>query len=361
LGVPGGEARLKGPQIEGQLVHRQRRLTWVGGAGFFDGTFDAGASGKGSERYGNVYGYAKIRELGPVELVAGLAAEGVESPVGLLPPRDSQIIPGDVSYEKWQLSPKVGMTATFKTGTSVRAAVFSRLASSIGRLQTLEPTQVSGFNQFFEDVGGTHSWNYGVGLDQQLASIVFFGVSGLTRDSDVPEVSCPTPGQFSGCGAQQGTLVAQRESHDDLVSAYFNVLIGKLVSASIDWNLDVRDFTTTVKVRSTTEFEDYNKTHRLRPQVRVFLPIGFYASVAASHYVQKVELFLDITSPARRVEQSDFWTLDAAVGWRLPRRLGSVSLEGTNLTDREFRFYEQSLQEQLVPARRVLLRADFVF
>jgi hypothetical protein len=53
--------------------------------------------------------------------------------------------------------------------------------------------------------------------------------------------------------------------------------------------------------------------------------------------------------------------MNAAVGYRLPERLGIVVLEGTNLTDREFDFYEQALQEQVIPARRVVLRADFQF
>lgn len=362
FGVTTGEAQLTGPQLEGQLVYRQRRLTWVGGVGFFDGTFDAKSAGEGAEQFGNIYGYVKIRALGPVELAAGLAAEGVESPVGLLPPRDSNILPSDVSFYRWHLSPKVGMTATFKTGTTLRAAVFSRMASPIGRLQTLEPTQVSGFNQFYEDVGGTRSWNYGAGLDQQIASIVFFGVSGLRRSSDVPEPYCLNPDEFSGCSLQQSTLVVDRQSDEDLLSAYFNLLMGKRVAGSIDWNFDRRDFTTTDIVRSlATQFEDYNKTQRYRPQVRVFLPIGFYTSVAASHYDQEVHVFGDILSTNRRIIRSKFWTLDAAVGWRLPRRLGSISLEGTNLTDREFAFYEQSLQEQLVPARRIALRADFAF
>jgi hypothetical protein len=116
-----------------------------------------------------------------------------------------------------------------------------------------------------------------------------------------------------------------------------------------------------VRVPLTTEFEDYNLTKRLRPQVRVFLPIGFFASVAGSYYAQEAHLFLDITSPDRRIQTARFWTIDAAVGWRLPRRLGSISIEGTNLSDREFLWYEQSLQENVIPARRIALRADFAF
>jgi tetratricopeptide (TPR) repeat protein len=359
-GVGTGEARLKGPQLEGQVVYRQRRMTWVGGAGFFDGTFDAGPSATGDEKFGNIYGYAKIRGMGPVEITAGASAEGVDTPVGLLPPRDSNIQPTNTGFNDWRLSPKLGVTATFRSKTTLRAAVFSRLASPIGRLQTLEPTQVAGFNQFFEDVGGTRSWNYGIGVDQQFASIVFFGGSWMRRDRTIPEATCPAPDPFSGCSGQPGSVVVDRTSNDDLAAVYVNVLAGKRVAISVDWDLDKRAFDTTT-MSPLFLFQDRIETQRIRPQVRVFLPIGFFASVAGSHYDQEVDQFDDLTSPTRITQTADFWTVDAAVGWRLPRRLGSISLEGTNLLDEQFGFYEQSLQENVIPTRRVSLRADFAF
>ncbi len=354
------QATLSGLQLEAQIVHRQGRLSWIGGVGVFDGRLDAQSAGKGDEKFGNVYALVRIRELGPVELTAGLAAEGVDSPVGLLPPRDSNILQTDVGFRRWQLSPKVGATATFKSGTTVRASVYSRLASTIGRLQTLEPTQVSGFNQFYDDSGGTHSWSYGIGLDQQLISKIFFGVSWLHRDRDIPEAVCPTPFPSSGCSTLPGTVLAEKHSTDDLAAVYFNALIGRRVAASINYDLDTREFDTTT-ISPFGLFQDSIKTERIRPQVRVFLPVGFYASVAATHYDQEVDQFDDLTSSVRRTETADFWTVDTALGWRLPRRLGSIALEGTNLRDREFGFYEQSLQDNVIPARRVVLRADFAF
>jgi predicted Zn-dependent protease len=354
------ESKLTGPQLEAQAVYRQGRVSWIAGAGAFDGTFDANVNGKGDEQFGSVYVYGKVGGLGPVELVGGFAVESVNSPIGLLPPRDSNILQTDLDYKKTQASPKLGMTATFKSGTTVRASVFSRLASSIGRLQTLEPTQVSGFNQFFEDTGGTSSWNYGVGLDQVFLEKIFFGGSWMRRYRDVPEAVCPAPDPFSGCAFQPGTTLANKQSTDDLAGGYVNALIGKRVAASVNYDLDRRRFDTT-QISPIGLFQDYIRTERYRPQVRVFLPAGFFASAAATYYHQSVDQFDDLTSSVRTTERAKFWTLDAAVGWRLPKRLGSISLEGTNLSDREFDFYDQALQEQVIPARRVLLRADFSF
>jgi len=137
-------------------------------------------------------------------------------------------------------------------------------------------------------------------------------------------------------------------------------LIGKYVALSADFDSDESSFDTT-RMSPLGLFQNYIKTNRYRPQVRVFLPIGFFGVVGANYYAQDVVQFDDITAPVEHHERPKFWTMDASLGWRLPNRLGFVTLEGTNLTDQEFDFYEQALQEQVIPARRVVLRADFQF
>jgi predicted Zn-dependent protease len=367
---------LSGPQLEAQFVHRVGRYGWIVGAGGFDGTLEAknaptNTSVSASELFGNAYGYLKVSDLGPVELVGGLAVESVDAPVGLITPRDAQIPSSDLRFQDTIVSPKFGLTSTYPAaGLTLRAGAFSRLAPSIGRLQTLEPTQVSGFNQFYEDPGGTESWNYGVGFDQQFLSKVFFGGYWLIRHLDIPQGYCSDPLPNSGCAQPPPPnppndtgeqIVAMKHSKNDLASVYFNVLIGKYVAGSITWELDQRSFDAT-QVSPVGLYQDYQKTERYRPQVRVFLPIGFFASLAGTYRTQRVDEYDDLTTQETvRVERPKFWTMDAAIGWRLPRRLGFVTLEGTNLTDREFDFYEQTLQEQVIPARRVVLRADFQF
>ena len=52
--------------------------------------------------------------------------------------------------------------------------------------RTLEPTQVAGFNQFFDDVNGTRSDIYGLGLDARLTGSLYSGMEIIRRDLDVP-------------------------------------------------------------------------------------------------------------------------------------------------------------------------------
>lgn len=42
--------------------------------------------------------------------------------------------------------------------------------------QTLEPTQVAGFNQFYDDFNGTEAWKYGAAVDQKFSASIYGGV-----------------------------------------------------------------------------------------------------------------------------------------------------------------------------------------
>ena len=70
--------------------------------------------------------------------------------------------------------------------TSIRAAAFRTLKRTLLTDQTLEPTQVAGFNQFFDDPDGTEAWRYGVGWDQKFSGNIFGGVEYAIRDLTVP-------------------------------------------------------------------------------------------------------------------------------------------------------------------------------
>jgi hypothetical protein len=103
------------------------------------------------------------------------------------------------------------------------------------------------------------------------------------------------------------------------------------------------------------------KTARVRPQARVFLPWGFYGSVAATRYSQSVRQDDDLATPGTTTQHAAFWVQDLELGYRLPKRYGTVAVEARNLGDREFTFFDRTLQDEVVPARRVLLKATFTY
>ncbi len=359
--------RFEGGQLEVQYVRRMQWINWTAGIGRFDGTQTVSSvpppglpvvSLEGDDQFTNAYIYAKLPNLGAFQLTVGLAWEDIVAPLGLLPPRDSNLLIANLQHDASQVSPKLGISVRASPTTVVRASVYSRLAPAIGRLQTLEPTQMVGFNQFFRDPGGTESFNYGLGVDQKITGNFFAGLSVLRRDLTIPEPSCAMPNPFAGCAFQTATVIEERFSDDWLASIYVNGTAGKRVALSLEYSYEERDFDFTQRSNNSL-FEDYVETHRLRPQLRFFLPMGLFASIRGSHFDQHVDQFDDLTSPLRSPITADFWIGDLEVGFRLPKRWGSVSLRMLNFSDREFDFYLSSLEEDVVPARTTLLSVNF--
>ena len=354
---------LSGPQLEAQYVRRQARSMWTVGAGAFDGSVKAEnqlASFKADDSYLNGYVYAKFRTGSAWEWTAGAAVEQATAPVGLVVPRDSNIGLSEIEYDDTVISPKLGVTASFRSGTTLRAAIFHRLNPALGRVQSLEPTQVAGFNQYFEDPAGTTAWNYGIGLDQAFGKRVFMGLAYQRRDLDVPEASCDAPNPFSGCGFQVATKVVEKSADIDLASFYFNWAIGRQVAASIEYEWTREDFDTT-SVNPFGLFQDYIETGRLRPQVRWFLPFGLFLGAGATQYDQTVEQTDDLSNPARQVVESDFWIYDATLGYRFPDRWGTLAVDVRNATNEKFTFFERAIQDVFVPSRQILLRLEITY
>lgn len=79
------------------------------------------------------------------------------------------------TVEADQFNPKAGVTWQPTRTTTLRAAGFRTLRRSLISNQTIEPTQVAGFNQLFDGLVGEGAWRYGFGLDQKLSSKLYGG------------------------------------------------------------------------------------------------------------------------------------------------------------------------------------------
>jgi tetratricopeptide (TPR) repeat protein len=367
----GSEVTLQGPQLEAQFVLRRGRGSWVLGAGRFDGDRKLETTGsqalgippirlESDDTFTNGYAYFKLRDLGRFSLSVGAAVESAEAPVGLLLPRDSQIGAAEIVFTETRLSPKVGVTFHGGSGTTLRAAAYQRLSPAIGRLQTLEPTQVAGFNQLFDDPGGTRSLSWGFGVDQEFGHGVYGGLSILRRDLTIPEAACNRADPFAGCASQVATGIAERSSDETLRSAYVHGTLGRRISASVEYTMKKQEFDFT-QISPVGLFEDFVRTERIRPGVRLFLPNGIFAGATATFYDQRVDQFDNLRSSRRTVVDSKFAVLDARVGYKLPKRYGSILLEALNLSDREFSFYLRATEEMVLPARTLVLKANFTY
>ncbi len=279
----------------------------------------------------NAYAYADVNLLKNVTATLGLSFDSLS---------------GDGDVDKDQVNPKFGITWTPFAGTTLRAAVFRVLKRTLLNDQTLEPTQVAGFNQFFDDFNLTEAWRYGGAIDQKFTSSLFGGVEFSKRDLTFPELDISDP------------------SNPVTQDVDFNEYLGR---AYLFWTPH-----RWLALRAQYIFERFERgvfgpteldTQRVPLGIGFFHPSGLSASLTATHWDQDgtFTFFFDPSVPFRP-GSDDFWTVDTAVSYRLPKRYGFISVGVTNLFDEEFNFFEVDFDNPTIqPTRMVFARVTLAF
>lgn len=238
---------------------------------------------------------------------------------------------------KDQVNPKLGLIWEPLPGTTIRAAGFKTLKRTLITDQTLEPTQIAGFNQFYDDVNGTSAWRYGTAINQKLTKDLFAGFEISKRDLEVPAQLISVTGsellladseEYQGRGylfwtphqwlALSTEYLYDRIKNDDLVSVFFKEV----------------------------------ETHRVPLGVGFFHPTGLSAKVRGTYYDQNGDFITKTGSPVQQGED-EFWVVDAGISYRLPKRYGLFTLGATNLFDQEFNYQETDFRNPTVQPDRV--------
>jgi tetratricopeptide (TPR) repeat protein len=231
--------------------------------------------------------------------------------------------------DKTSFNPKAGVAWDINEGVRLRAAAFKVLKPALVNNRTIEPTQVAGFNQFFDDAVGTKYKRYGVGADWRVNQQLAVGAEATWRDLDeiVTTVS-PT-----------GAADYVTEDRDEqLHKVYLNWTPLEQVAVSAEFVYDRYESEDGL----ATDFGDRPKdvtTYRLPVTARYFSPSGFFAAVAGTYIDQDV----DRSSLSTAAEGDDsFYLVDASVGYRFPKRRGIVSLGVSNLFDEDFEYLDDT-------------------
>ena len=279
-----------------------------------------------------MYAYGDVKLLKNVTITVGLSVD---------------YLSGDLERED-QVNPKFGVTWNPLPGTTVRAAVFRVLKRTLITDQTLEPTQVAGFNQFFDDPNRTEAWRYGVAVDQRFTETIFGGVELSKRDLTVP---------FLGLADPANPVVTDGDWEEWLARVY-------LFWAPHPW----------VALRTGYVFERFEReagsaggftdldTHRVPVGISFFHPSGIGASFTATYWNQEGTFERGVQEHFLQSGQDDFWLLDAAISYRLPKRWGFITVGVTNLLDTNFKYYDVDFDNPTIqPVRAVFARFTLAF
>ena len=129
-----------------------------------------------------VYRYTNIKFPKPVTWTLGASYDNYQ----------------DLPVEVKEVNPKFGVQWDVTSNLSVRAASFQWVKPPLLADRTFEPTQVSGFNQVFDNSNGMWPEHRAVGVDWRLTKQLFIGADGTWRDIEVPIETSP-PSRRNHC------------------------------------------------------------------------------------------------------------------------------------------------------------------
>jgi tetratricopeptide (TPR) repeat protein len=235
---------------------------------------------------------------------------------------------GDIDYDRY--NPKVGLQWDMTDSMRLRAAYFKVVKPALASNRTLEPTQVAGFNQYFDDTNATRSERWGGAFDWSVSRDVFVGAEYTRRELETPEFLFT-----SETNRDVDFLNWDEWSHR--VYAYW--------TPADRWSLSAE------AVYDKFEGDDDTKNINLPEKVRTlsypvrlqyFHPSGFFAGAGVTYVDQKVDREKGASFDDG---DSDFTVGDIAVGYRFPRRMGIASLSVQNVTDEDFDYQDDSFRE----------------
>lgn len=256
------------------------------------------------------------------------------------------------SNEVDKLNPKFGVQWDVTPDLRLRGAYTETVKPSLAANRTLEPTQVAGFNQLFDEANATKSRRYGVGVDWQVVPDLAVGGELTWRDIEEP--------------FEFGPVVVEDDASEQLHQAYiywtpWDELAVRGGFVYDKYEKDSAAFSELVGSQNPLEVETFS----VPVSFTYFHPSGFFAVAGVSFVHQEVERLSGFPGQG----EDDFFVVDVGIGYRFPKRLGIASLQVTNLFDEGLQFQDDSFREfreepttgPYIPERTILGRVTLNF
>jgi len=337
LSVGGLDDPLSGKaySIDAQYSFSDTRFGVTLGASNWEGeqTFTASATTE-KATFNNGYIYTRFSDPSRIALMQAAVTYASEEVLG---------------STRTRASPKLGAMVTPLPGTTLRFAAFDATRRQTVANQTLEPTQIAGFNQYWDDGVGSSSQQYGVGLDQRFGRNVFVGVEYMKRDIEVP-LFLPAPVDFEWeerLGRAYAYLAIPRRGDRKLLPTWSG-------SLSMDVFYEHLQRPEVFAPEGVVDLDTY-----VVPLAVRFFPNGWLSAKLGATYVRQAG---DLQNPPELFDvDTDFWTVDFSLDFRLPRRHGKLTLGVSNLFDEQTPFTTTSLvSTRFAPERVAFARLTLV-
>ncbi|MEE9338078.1 MAG: FecR domain-containing protein [Methylococcaceae bacterium] len=255
----------------------------------------------------NGYIYTYFTPLNDINLSLGLSINSVDDEFG----------------DRLQYNPKVGLIWNVSDFLTLRGAAFRVLKRNLLGDQTVEPTQISGFNQFFDDQNSTDTWLYGLASDFKITNNITSGVELTLRDLDVKFI--------------ESESAQSADWSESLIKSYVFWTPHRWWGLGIGYQFEKFNQTKDLNL-GTLELE----THRIPLSLNFFHPSGLSTKFSATYFNQSGN-FIDNSSDSKPIfdDSSNFWVLDFIASYRLPKRYGKINFGILNVLNENFNFEER--------------------
>jgi tetratricopeptide (TPR) repeat protein len=312
---------------EVQHLFRSERFNTINGVGYFSADRKTIIPPEITETdiyHTNLYTYAYFNHPKQFSWIIGGSGDLLEGAI----------------LNKDQFNPKFGIIWNPYPSTTLRAAGFRTLQRTLISSQTLEPTQVAGFNQFFNDGEGVDAWRYGVAADQKFSGNLYGGAELSRRDMKVPfeDITMVPP------------EVRKVDWREKLFRTYLCWTPKNWLALSAEYLYEKLE--RTLEFSGDAYFTEIN-THRLPLGISLFHPAGFSFRFKTTYVYQDgqfVDFFKTVVPGDDR-----FWVVDAGINYRLPKRSGLITLEIKNLLDKTFNFEDTDPANQKCSPERLIV------
>ncbi len=241
-----------------------------------------------------------------------------------------------IDLEFTQLHPKLGASIELTDYITLRGSYLRSMKPNLVTEQTIEPTTIAGFNQYYDSFDGSVLEQAGGGIDIKTNYRVWLGGEVVRRWWDITSSEASDP-----------------RTKEDINRAYVAVAL----SDSFALSAEVRE----ERIRSTAAFE-FPAWRTLSAPVTLsyFGNRGIFAALRTEYVNHKV--------PGSFGMRKDAFTITSAtLGLRLPKNSGIFSIEGRNLLDTRFNFQNRTFRPDLsarpryAPRRTIYARGTFRF
>jgi len=276
----------------------------------------------------NLYIYSYSKYNNKINLTFGLSANQISNDTPLLPTKEKE----------FKIHPKAGLSWQADINTTFRAAIFSNHKRDLVANQTLEPTQIAGFNQFFDDLTFTDAVRYGLAVDKKINKSHFAGIELTLRKLSVPSTRV---------NASTASYTTWREKAGRLY--YY-----RLVSNKISFNTGLHYEAFEHSEELPQNYLDLS-TQRIPLGINYYHTNNIFSNFSITNVRQNGGYYDAFALSNRYSSRSEQFTVtDFEIGLRLKHRSGKISLSIKNIFAKKFTFQDQETAlPEFLPERQV--------